>query len=276
MRCKPRHGCDGAPPESECPRRLEGLTRRRMLGRRGPQRRTNVSLASNGHDFEPGMASDFDVLVVTGRPTVRAFFGEIGRTSGAGVSIAVLPLDAHRWTPPPVNSRRPPLPWSTRPWTATRPSPSAGRSERHARSCRSARSSAARTPPPRRTCVGCSPPASKPCWTSSSPRRDAPRPARGRSWPGRLPSADGGRIEHAARRTARERAGQRAHRGRPRIAPARRRGSDRSRDRPRAVPQPPHGQAPHRPAAAAGPRPQPGSSWRPGRAASRRCARLET
>jgi DNA-binding NarL/FixJ family response regulator len=41
------------------------------------------------------MQSRFLVVVVTGRPAVRAFFAEIGRLHEAKVSVELLPLDAH-------------------------------------------------------------------------------------------------------------------------------------------------------------------------------------
>jgi len=55
-----------------------------------------VSEASNGHDpSERPEVNPFRILVAAGRPSVRAFFAEIGRIPGSAVSIALLPLDAH-------------------------------------------------------------------------------------------------------------------------------------------------------------------------------------
>src|SRR3954463_10149571 len=58
-------------------------------------RSTNVSDVSDGHDpSERPKANYFVVVVVTGRPTVRAFFAEIGRLHESAVSVGCLPLDA--------------------------------------------------------------------------------------------------------------------------------------------------------------------------------------
>jgi DNA-binding NarL/FixJ family response regulator len=40
-------------------------------------------------------ADQFAVIVMTGRPIVRAFFAELSRTYGSALSIVVLPLEAH-------------------------------------------------------------------------------------------------------------------------------------------------------------------------------------
>jgi DNA-binding NarL/FixJ family response regulator len=54
-----------------------------------------VPQAPDRHDERhPGKANDFRVVVLTGRPTVRALFAEIGRLREASVAIVVLPLDA--------------------------------------------------------------------------------------------------------------------------------------------------------------------------------------
>src|SRR5690349_4552102 len=59
-------------------------------------RSMHVSEASNGHDpNERSKTTPFGVVVAAGRPTVRAFFTEIGRIPGSRASIALLPLDAH-------------------------------------------------------------------------------------------------------------------------------------------------------------------------------------
>jgi DNA-binding NarL/FixJ family response regulator len=55
-----------------------------------------VSAMPDGHERSerPG-AHAFAVVVMSGRPTVRAFFAEMAQTHGSAVSVELLPLDAH-------------------------------------------------------------------------------------------------------------------------------------------------------------------------------------
>src|SRR3954447_2621285 len=62
---------------------------------RRPKRSANVSEASNGHDpDERPRAQPFRIIVAAGRPSVRAFFAELGRIPDCPVSVALVPLDA--------------------------------------------------------------------------------------------------------------------------------------------------------------------------------------
>jgi DNA-binding NarL/FixJ family response regulator len=55
-----------------------------------------VSEVSDGHDpSERPKVNPFWIVVAAGRPSVRAFFAEIGRVPDSAVSVALLPLDAH-------------------------------------------------------------------------------------------------------------------------------------------------------------------------------------
>src|SRR3954454_12401231 len=66
-----------------------------MAGRASAGRSTNVAQVLDGHDTsEQATPHQFVVVVVTGRPTVRAFFAEIGRVHESSVAVELLPLDA--------------------------------------------------------------------------------------------------------------------------------------------------------------------------------------
>jgi DNA-binding NarL/FixJ family response regulator len=54
---------------------------------------SNVAAGQDGSERLKG--SQFAVVAMTGRPTVRAFFAELGRTNDSAVSVTLLPLDAH-------------------------------------------------------------------------------------------------------------------------------------------------------------------------------------
>jgi DNA-binding NarL/FixJ family response regulator len=50
-------------------------------------------VADDGRSEDPTQGSGFTVVVVTGRPTVGAFFTELGRSHADSVSVSLVPLD---------------------------------------------------------------------------------------------------------------------------------------------------------------------------------------